>query len=769
MFHPLSDEGKVGVDNGKGETAAAGPKLTPIIPVPDNVRPLDWQHPRGGPPVGTWQYHTAEGRLAGHAARVEYIEDGERKKDVYPVLWCRVEQNGHEYCAWRSKGIPAPRPLYRLPELLAASDAPIVVTEGEKKADMVAKLFPGYVGTTSMGGAGAARQSDWTPLAGRSVYIWPDNDDPGRKYAEDVATTLTTVGASSVRIIDVPQEWPEGWDLADQLPDGVKVDDLVELLTTAPPWFSPASQDPEPTKKRALEQQIKAEVGRLAAVSPIQRELEREHVAASLGIRVTVLDRLIKIEQGEAGIAGAEDDIRPGQGRPIDILDVEPWPAAVDGAEVLDKLTRAIRGYLILAPHQADAVALWIIFTRTFDAFDFSPKLVVCSPEKRSGKTRLVEVVERLACRPFFVSGISPAALLRVIEQYAPAILLDEIDTLMRGDAEMAEALRGMINSGFTRAGARFVKAVPIPNGGYEPRAFSTWCPMLLAGIGSLPDTVADRSIIIEMVRKRPDEKVKRLRARDGGELQDLSRQAKRWAADNLKGLKRVDPEVPQQLNDRAADAWSPLLAIADAVGGVWPDRARKAAIELSGTSGGETQREMLLNDIRDAFNASKADRLASDSLVAHLTGLEDRPWSEINHGKPITKTGLAGRLKPFKILPGSIRLDDGRTAKGYYRRAFDDVFTRYLASAPIQTVTTSQAKESAAFGENRNVTNNNVVTVQKRETPSVSAGCDVVTVQNPPSEQKRKNGADFDEPDRAPRAIGAVPLARPKRGRVTL
>jgi hypothetical protein len=110
---------------------------------------------------------------------------------------------------------------------------------------------------------------------------------------------------------------------------------------------------------------------------------------------------------------------------------------------------------------------------------------------------------------------------------------------------------------------------------GFEPHAFSTWCPTLLAGIGTLPDTIDDRSIIIEMTRKRPDEKVKRLRTRDGSELRDLGRMVLRWVTDNLDTIEQAFPEVPGELNDRAADAWSPLLAIADMAGGDWPARAQ--------------------------------------------------------------------------------------------------------------------------------------------------------------------------------------------------
>jgi hypothetical protein len=165
----------------------------------------------------------------------------------------------------------------------------------------------------------------------------------------------------------------------------------------------------------------------------------------------------------------------------------------------------------------------------------------------------------------------------------APTLLLDEMDATMNQGREMAEALRGIINSGFDRAGARFVMNVPTGDGGYEPRQFSTWAPQLLAGIGDLPDTVRDRSIEIEMLRKRTDETVKRLRLRDGADLKDLARKSRRWADDNLENLRNGRPEMPSGMGDRAADAWEPLFAIADLAGGDWPRRSRKAALALSG------------------------------------------------------------------------------------------------------------------------------------------------------------------------------------------
>jgi putative DNA primase/helicase len=243
MFAPLTSEETAVADV---STAAQKPKLVPIVPVPADAPPCRWRHPMHGEPVGMWPYRDPNGRLIAYSARVEYVgTDGNREKDVLPLTYCRVEDGERRYLAWRSCGVPAPRPLYNLPQLLASPDAPVIITEGENKADAVPRLFSGYLGTTSMGGASAAKKSDWESLAGRDPVIWPDNDEPGQQYAQDVAALAVTEGAASVAIVSVPKDWPEGWDLADPLPDGVGPETLVVLLRSAKPWMKPA-REPEP-------------------------------------------------------------------------------------------------------------------------------------------------------------------------------------------------------------------------------------------------------------------------------------------------------------------------------------------------------------------------------------------------------------------------------------------------------------------------------------------------------------------------------------------
>jgi Protein of unknown function (DUF3631) len=187
------------------------------------------------------------------------------------------------------------------------------------------------------------------------------------------------------------------------------------------------------------------------------------------------------------------------------------------------------------------------------------------------------------------------------------------------------------------------------------------------------------------MRRRRRDEAIERFRDDRNEAVTTLAQMARRWVDDHIEDLREADPEIPTELHDRAADNWRPLLAIADAAGAEWPRLSRMVARSMSEstTPDQESIRTMLLADIQSAFQ--NTDRLSSDTLVATLVSLEDRPWSEMNKGRPLTKTGLARLLKVFKIFPTTIRLEGDRTAKGYYRSNFDDAFARYL---PGRTVT---------------------------------------------------------------------------------
>jgi hypothetical protein len=218
----------------------------PIVPVPDDAPRTIPRH-RLGEPVAVWDYRDADGRLLGRVCRWD-CSDGE--KAILPLSWC----DGPGGCrSWRWMALPAPRPLYGLDRLAHRPEAAVLFVEGEKAADAAGKLFPDHVAVTSFGGSNAATAADWAPLSGRRVVIWPDNDEPGRRYAEDVARLALEAGASWAGIVAVPTSWPHGWDLADALPDGATLDTLREMVAAAKPAEVAANSRVEVAPQRPAE------------------------------------------------------------------------------------------------------------------------------------------------------------------------------------------------------------------------------------------------------------------------------------------------------------------------------------------------------------------------------------------------------------------------------------------------------------------------------------------------------------------------------------
>jgi putative DNA primase/helicase len=698
-----------------GEPRVAKPTLPPADAEPPEAAAARLF---GRAPDAFWRYVDAAGALVSGVCRWNKPDSG---KEIRPLSWSDGE-------GWQLRACPAPRPLYHLNKLAADPDALIIVTEGEKAAEAAALIFPESIVTTSSGGAQSVSQTNWTPLAGRRVLIWPDADVSGANYMHQVASILAefgidveTIDTGTLAAIDPNgserESSKKGWDAADAINEW---SDLTALRSAVLSLVTPyvATVDATPIAE-GDELALERRVVELAALSELKYAVERTTAAKQLGIPVSILDKLVKAQRPRADVA---------QGRAVAFRLVEPWPLPVNGAELLDQLVRIVRSYVILTATQADAVALWAAFSHCHDAFDVSPRLVVKSPQKRSGKTTLFSVLHRIVAKPRGASGITSSALLRLIGLHQPTMLIDEMDALMQGDREMAQALRGLMNSGFNRTFATHTMNVPVRDGGYEPREFSTWCPLALAGIGHLPDTIRDRSIEIEMQRKLPHEKVKRLRRHDGADLDQLARKLARFSADNVGPLHKARPTMPDGLDDRAADAWEPLSAIADLAGGDWPARARAAALALSGdhSSKDDDIDTLLLTDIRNAFDHVAADRLSSEDLINYLVGLEARPWVEWSHGKPMSKFQLSKRLKNHGIVSGTIRAGKGNeTPKGYYRKAFDDAFARYLPGAPVSTrhIATSleEQGESATF---ELATRTDCGELKRAEIPSNSRRC---------------------------------------------
>ena len=199
----------------------------------------------------------------------------------------------------------------------------------------------------------------------------------------------------------------------------------------------------------------------------------------------------------------------------------------------------------------------------------------------------------------------------------------------------------------------------------HEPRRFSTWAPVAIAAIGRIADTLEDRSVRIELKRRALGETVERWRVDRAHLLGDVVRRCVRWAADHLDDLRQADPGVPDQLHDRAADNWRPLLAIADAAGGEWPERAREAAVELSPGGDADTRRIMLLADIKAIFaERSNPDWIATAFLISGV-GRDDRAAMEHDPARRQADHGArpASLLEPFKVFSSH---NDTKTTRGY-------------------------------------------------------------------------------------------------------
>jgi hypothetical protein len=189
----------------------------------------------------------------------------------------------------------------------------------------------------------------------------------------------------------------------------------------------------------------------------------------------------------------------------------DPNPGASSaGSHFLDEIAAFVQRFVILKRSELLVISLWIAHTWAFEASDATPYLAVTSAEMRSGKTRLLEILELLVHNPWKTGRVTPAALARKIESDCPTLLLDEWDATARGNQEFTETLRGILNAGHRRNGK--VSVCGPKSGGYQPTDFRVFCPKVIAGIGKLPETIADRSIQIRLKRKAPGEKVDRFR-----------------------------------------------------------------------------------------------------------------------------------------------------------------------------------------------------------------------------------------------------------------
>jgi len=379
-------------------------------------------------------------------------------------------------------------------------------------------------------------------------------------------------------------------------------------------------------------------------------------------------------------------------------------------AQILDDIVGVLQRFIVLPgydkekiPHGFIALALWVAHTHTFQFVDTTPYLQVWSATMRAGKTTVLEFLNELVAHGWLFSDVTLAALTRKIDRDSPTMLYDEGDA---ANKELSQALGGIFNAGYKRGSPRTIVTGPT----HEPTDLNVYCPKAFAGIGSasLRETLRDRAIPIELRRRKPSERVERNRVRRRAlACGPIKAQLEGWAAS--KGLDEVlsieVPDIPEELDDRQQDVWEPLLAIADAAGGDWPQLARKAAIVINANRELTiSYAETLLRDIRVVFMTKTQEKaMFTVTLLSHLNSIEGSPWGSIMWGNSMNATSLAKRLRDFNIHPKDVRIGEANF-KGYQYEDFREVFERNLPAweEPVTRVTrvtrvTPEAKQSDA------------------------------------------------------------------------
>lgn len=388
---------------------------------------------------------------------------------------------------------------------------------------------------------------------------------------------------------------------------------------------------------------------------------------------------------------------------------------AIAPAELLDQVTQFVSRFSVFPDrHTAPMLALWYAHTHAIEHFYTTPRLVLDSVEPGSGKTRVLEVAQFLVRKPEMTISATTAAVFRMLCDGPISLLFDEIDAVFSAkNGGNNEDLRGLLNSGYKRS-ATVARCVGDASR-MKVERFPTFAPVALAGIaGAVPVTITSRAVTVHMRRRAPHEQVEAFRERRvEAEAQPLREQLAAWmdrvAEEHLAG---ADPVMPEQVSDRNAEIWEPLLAIADLAGGHWPETARAAAVHFVGqaTQTGTSVGTTLLADLRALFAAHETDRMATSDILGRLCDNEEAGWADLD-GRPLDGRRLAKELARYGVRPGSIRIG-GHVAKGYtIAGPLADAFARYLPAVTEEPPPGAVTAVTAVTPQVRGVTDPDGVT----------------------------------------------------------
>lgn len=373
----------------------------------------------------------------------------------------------------------------------------------------------------------------------------------------------------------------------------------------------------------------------------------------------------------------------------------EPVSETIAGHVVLAQVETFLARFVSYpSDHARIAHTLWIAHTHLMDAWESTPRLAFLSPEPSSGKTRALEITELLVPNPVEAVNVTPAYLFRKVghEDGRPTVLYDEIDTVFGPKAKDNEEIRGLLNAGHRMgavAGRCVVKGKVI-----ETEEIPAYCAVALAGLGEIPETILSRSVVVRMQRRAAGEHVEGYRRRvhtpEGHAIRD---HLATWAKSVQQAVTDAWPAMPNGVEDRDADMWEPLLAVADAADGDWSSQARVAAVALVADSkaGTPSLGIKLLSDIRPLYSQTYV--MSTEDILNGLHAMPEAPWGDLK-GKPLDARGLARMLGKYKLKSKNVRIRDS-VVKGYERGDFEDAWSRYLGPPPDESATSATSATS--------------------------------------------------------------------------
>ena len=674
---------------------------------------------KGYQPEALHTYTNHNGELLYWRSRLR----GSEGKKIFPISW------SGEVFELKEPTHDGKKPLYGLAKIKDADT--IYLVEGEYKADWLNKIGITTAATT---GASSHDSLDFAPLTGKSVYLWPDNDDAGKKHMEAVRILLNGLGCTT-HLLDIDAlELPLKGDAFDWLKAhhaGIFNKPSAEVLKAAKDavlglplaiqeeaenLIKPVIQSEVIPVKEPEGESLDETIERLSKLRPAEYSRVKDAEAKRLGIKCGALDQEIRIKQKDKDAAN---------GAPFEVI--EPWASPVNGETLLNDVLATIHKHVICSPHTARAATLWIAHTYLLDAVYCSPLAVITAPDKGCGKTTFLEVMAEMVYQPIPTSSISAAALYRTIEQYHPTLLIDEVDSFLAGD----ESMRGILNSGHKRKGAFVMRCDGDDN---QMKRFSTWAAKLLSGISAknLHDTITSRAIILELRKKLPTEMIASNRNNEA-HYHAICRKLVRWTSDIEQQVRKATTSLPDALDDRQKDNWEPLLAIADIAGGKWPTMARETATALCTNAEVKSYRAEFLEDVRTVFESHQIDRISTADLIKYLCDDEEANWATYNRGKPISPRQLSNLLKGYGIVSNTLRFSGKPSAKGFEKEQFLDVWARYVdvslgvsAVTPPYPLQPNEYKASSVTDEKplsvtRNILRNVVTDVTDSENLSVT------------------------------------------------